>query len=71
MNIVLIVDDICILANIISTNPTHATLVLQVVFFQGVAMTIGAQAKVVSYHDQHFKDDFIHFIVKIFGCLHQ
>jgi hypothetical protein len=68
MNIVLTVDDICILANIISINPTHATLVLQVVFFQGVA---GAQAKVVSYRDQHFKDDFIPLIVKIFGCLHQ
>jgi hypothetical protein len=34
-------------------------------------VTIVAQAKVVSYHDQHLEDDFIPLIMKTFGCLHQ
>jgi len=25
----------------------------------------------VSYHDQHPKDNFIPFVIEIFGCLHQ
>jgi hypothetical protein len=71
VNIVLIVNGICILANVIITNPTYANLVLRVVFSQGVVATIAAQAKVVSYHDQYLEDDFIPLKVKIFGCLHQ
>jgi hypothetical protein len=71
MNIVFIINGICILVNVIITNPTHANLVLQVVFSQGMDVAIATQAKVVSYHDQHLEDDFIPLIVKIFGCLHQ
>ncbi len=51
----LIVDDIRILIDVVIIDLTCASLVLHVVFSQGVAMMIVAQAKVVSYHDQHFE----------------
>jgi hypothetical protein len=50
---------------------THVDLVFGIASSQKVAMTITAQAKVMSYRDRHFEDDFISLIIEIFGYLHQ
>ncbi len=70
MDIVLITNGICTLANVIIIKLTHANLIFQTTSFWGVATTITIQAKVVLYCDQH-SNDFILLIIKIFGCLHQ
>jgi hypothetical protein len=69
MDIVLTIGGIHTLANVIIVDSIHADLVSLGASFGGVAMTIAAHAKVVSYHDQHLEDDFI-FLVEIFGYLH-
>jgi hypothetical protein len=50
MDIILIIDGICTLANKIITNPICANLVLQATSSQGVASMITTQAKIVSYY---------------------
>jgi hypothetical protein len=44
---------------------------LQVVSFQEMTIMIVAQAKVVSYCNQHFEDHFVLLIIEIFRCLHE
>jgi hypothetical protein len=67
----LIVDGICTLVDVIIVDPTHANHVSQAISFRGVAMTIVAHAKVVSYYDQRPEDDFVLLAIEIFRCLHQ
>jgi hypothetical protein len=71
MDIVLIADGIHTLADIVIVDPTHADLVSQATFSQGMVVTIVAQANIMSYCNRHPKDDFIPLTIKIFGCLHQ
>jgi putative heme iron utilization protein len=52
-----------ILVNIVIVNPTHANLVLQIASSWGMATTIIAQVKIVSYHDRHLEDNFIPLII--------
>ncbi len=63
-------NDTCTLANVIIANLIHANFFSQVIFFQGMVMTIIAQAKVVLYHDQYLEDDFTPLTIEIFECLH-
>jgi uncharacterized membrane protein len=71
MDIVLTTNGTHTLVDIINANPTHANFVSQTAFSQGMATTIIVQAKVVSYCDQHFKDDFILLTIEIIRCLPQ
>ncbi len=57
------------LVNIITMDPISENFASQIAFSQGVATMIIIQAKVMSYHDQYFEDDFIPLVVGIFGCL--
>jgi hypothetical protein len=59
------------LANFIIANLTCANVISQVTLSWGMATTIVVHAKVVSYCDRCFEDDFILLVVEIFGCLHQ
>jgi len=59
------------LANVVIVNPIHVDIISQVASSQEMVVTIIAHAKVVSYHDRHHEDDFISWVVEIFGCLHQ
>jgi len=70
MDIKLTIGGIHTLANVIIVDSTHANLVSLGASSRGVAMTIVAHAKVVSYRDQHLEDDFIHLVAEIFGYLH-
>jgi hypothetical protein len=70
MDIVLTIEDIHTLANIIIIDLTCADLVLRITFSKGMAKMIVVETKVVSYHDQHPKDNFIPLAIEIFGCLH-
>jgi hypothetical protein len=65
------INGIHILANVIIVDPTHANLILWIVFSQGMIATIVTWAKVVSCHNWHLKDDFIPLVVDTFGYLHQ
>ncbi len=67
---VLTLDGICILVNVVITNLINADLVSQVAYLWWMTVMIIDQAKVVSYHNQHFEDDFILVVVEIFGYLH-
>jgi hypothetical protein len=71
MDIVLTVGGIRTLVNVVIIDMTHAFFVSLSVFSWGVATTIVAHAKVVSYCDQHPNDDIIPLILKIFGYLHR
>jgi hypothetical protein len=47
-------------------------LVSSAISFWGVVVIIVTQAKIVSYHDRHLKNEFIPLVVvEIFECLHQ
>jgi len=71
MDIVLIANGTRTLVNVIITDLNCVDFVSWVAFPQGMVATIIAQAKVVSYCDQHPKDDFILLTIEILGCLHQ
>jgi hypothetical protein len=71
MDIVLIINGICTLANVVIVDATHANIVSQAISSWGVDMTIVVKAKVVSYYYQHLEDDFVLLAIKIFGCLQQ
>jgi hypothetical protein len=68
---VFIAYGICVLANFIIVDLTCANFISQVISSWGMIATIATQAKVISYCDQHFEDDFITLVVEIFGCLQQ
>jgi len=53
-----------------NADSTHVDFVFGIACSQKVVATITVQTKVVSYHDQHPKDDFISLIIEMFGCLH-
>jgi hypothetical protein len=71
VDIVLIANGICTLANIIIVDPTHVNLISQVAYSWGMVITIATQAKFVSHWDRHPKDDFIPIAIEIFICLYQ
>ncbi len=53
MDIVLIANDIHILANVVIVNLTCADLVSRITSSWGVTTTIATQAKIVSYCNRH------------------
>jgi hypothetical protein len=71
VDIVLIANGTRTLVDVTIIDPNCVDFVSWVAFSQGMVATIITQAKVVSYCDQHPKDDFILLIIEILGCLHQ
>jgi len=63
---VLLVDGVCMLVEVVTTDPT-----LWTVFFRGATVIIMAQAKDGFYHDQFSINMFFFLLVKVLKYLHQ
>jgi hypothetical protein len=62
-------NGVCILVNIIIVNPTCVNLLPQFFTTQKFVTSNAAQAKEMSYHDQHPTDQIFPLVIEIFGCL--
>jgi hypothetical protein len=71
INIVLIKNGICTLANIVIVNPIGTNLFPWSCTIQGIFASNAIQAKNMSYHDQHPIDPFLPLAIKVYGCLHK
>jgi hypothetical protein len=71
VDIVLTKDDIHTLADVVIVNPTWIDLLPQSCITQGFANSDVAQAKEMSYRNQHPINQFLSLAIEIFGCLHK
>jgi hypothetical protein len=71
VNIMLLIDGICTLANVVIINPTQVDLVSQTTSFHRVVTKMVTQAKEGFYHNQNPINTFFPLAIKVFGCIHQ
>jgi hypothetical protein len=71
LNIVLTKDGICILIDIVISDPMHVDLLLQSCTTQGFADSNATQTKKNSYCDQHLTNQFFPLASEVFRCLHK
>jgi hypothetical protein len=71
IDIVLIKDGICTLANIVITNPTRIDLLPQSCATQGFVASDATQANERSYCNWHPINQFLPLALEICGCLHK
>jgi len=71
IDIVLIKDGICTLANIVITNPTRIDLLPQSCATQGFVASDATQANERSYCNWHPTNQFLPLALEICGCLHK
>ncbi len=71
VDIMLLIDGICTLANVIIINPTQVDLVSQTTSFHRVVTKMVTQAKEGFYHNQHPINTFFSLTIEVFGCIHQ
>ncbi len=69
VNIMLIKDGICTLANVVIVDPTQADLLHWSCTTWGFAAFEVIQAKKKSYHDRHPTYYFLLLAIEVFGCL--
>jgi hypothetical protein len=70
IDIMLLIDGVCMLANIIIFDLTWVDLVLCVALFRGVVMIIATKAKDNFYHNWFPADMFLPLAIKVFKFLH-
>ncbi len=71
VDIVLTKNDICILIDVVSANPTWVNLLPQSCATQGFVAFDATQAKKQSYRNWHLANQFLPLAVEAFGCLHK
>jgi hypothetical protein len=64
-------DDICIVVDIVITDPTWVDLLPQFCTTQGFVTFDAARTKKRSYYKQHLVDQFLFIVMEVFGCLHK